>query len=193
MTKTLKILYSKIEISISYGIVVFLFLFLSCDRIKAQGSVNEYDVKKTLIFKITGLIEWSENSKVNTSKKPIVISIIGEDPFKGKLHNLANSNKKIKNKPIIVRNIHSVDEIKGSDILFVSSSERYDLLKILKYTHKKAILTIGDTKGFMEKGVMIGLILRGERIWFYINKKEADECGFYINSQLLGNAVKVIK
>jgi len=45
----------------------------------------------------------------------------------------------------------------------------------------------------MEKGVMIGLILRGGRIWFSINKKEADECGFYINSLLLGNAFKVIK
>lgn len=127
-------------------------------------------------------------------QNPIVISIIGDNPFKGKLKNLAaNQSHKIKNKRVIVKNIQSINEINGSDILFISSSERYDISKIIKYTHNKAILTIGDTKGYMEKGVMIGLIRCGENIKFYINKKEADQCGFYISSQLLGNAIKVIK
>jgi len=194
MTKNNKIISLIIKVNIPYGIVVLLFLFLASDNLVSQVNVDQYDVKKTLIYTITGFVEWSQSSKVNTSESPIVISIIGENPFNGKLKSMANNKQyKIKSKLITVRYIKSIEEIKGSDILFISSSERYNISKIIKYTHKKPILTIGDTKGYMEKGVMIGLILRSGRIWFSINKKEANECGFYINSQLLGNAFKVIK
>ena len=194
MTKFLKITYLLNKRFTAYMLIVIVFSFSVYSKLQAQNNANEYDVKKTLIFKMTNFVEWPKDSKVNKSSENIIISIIGKNPFNGKLNNMANNNKfKIKNKLITVRNISSIDQIEGSDILFISSSERYDISKIIKYTNKKAILTIGDTKGFMEKGVMIGLILRGGHIWFSINKKEADNCGFYISSQLLGNAVKVIK
>ena len=193
MIKKITNIAAIIPFRIVYGIIVSLFLLSTNWNLHAQDNIEEYDVKKIMIFKITSFIEWPENSNINNLQKPVVISIIGDNPFKGKLKKLATNQHKIKNKRVIVRNIQSIDEINGSDILFISSSERYDISKIIKYTHNKAILTIGDAKGFTEKGVMIGLIQRGENIKFYINKKEADQCGFYISSQLLGNAMKVIK
>ncbi|MEN8121550.1 MAG: YfiR family protein [Bacteroidota bacterium] len=194
MVQKIKNIASVIQFKITYGIIVWLFLLTTTNsNLIAQSNIEEYDVKKIMIFKITSFIEWPENSNIKNSQNPVIISIIGDNPFKGKLKKLATDQHKIKNKRVIVRNIQSIDEINGSNILFISSSERYDISTILKYTHNKAILTIGDAKGYTEKGVMIGLIQRGENIKFYINKKEADQCGFYISSQLLGNAIKVIK
>jgi len=174
---------------------VFIFsIFLFSVNISAQNNIEEYEYKKIMIFKITRFIEWVDTSKVNTTKSPLVISVIGENPFNGKLKKFASDkNHTIKKKQVIVKNIQTIEEIDGCDILFISHSERYDISKIIKYTRKKSILTIGDYKGYVEKGVMIGLIQKGEYIKFYINKKEADQSGFYINSQLLGNAIKVIK
>jgi len=193
MVNKIRNIASTSQFIIVYGIIVSLFLLSSNSNLLSQSNIDEYDVKKIMIFKITNFIEWPENSNIKNSQDPVIISIIGDNPFKGKLKKLASKQHKIKNKRVIVKNIQSIEEINGSDILFVSSSERYDISKIIKYTHNKAILTIGDTKGYTEKGVMIGLIKRGENIKFYINKKEADQCGFYISSQLLGNAIKVIK
>jgi len=193
MVKLIKNIISIAHFYLFCSIIILVFLLSSNYNLQAQGNVEEYDVKKIMIFKITSFIDWPKNSNISNSHNPVIISVIGENPFNGKLKKLAAQNYKIKNKQVIIKYIQSIDEINDCDILFISLSERYDVSKILKYTHKKPILTIGDTKGYMEKGVMIGLIRRGENIKFYINKKEADQCGFYINSQLLGNAVKVIK
>ena len=68
---------------------------------------------------------------MSSTNEPVVISIIGENPFKGQLKKLAESNRKIKKKQVTVRYIQNPEEIAGSDILFISSSERYDISKIL--------------------------------------------------------------
>ncbi|OQX97657.1 MAG: hypothetical protein B6I20_12185 [Bacteroidetes bacterium 4572_117] len=171
-----------------------LFFFSFNNVLYAQGAVNEYDVKKMMILKVTTFIEWPKKSKVNDKQSNIVISIIGDNPFNGKLKKLvANQNQKINNKQVVVNYIKSIEDIEGSDILFICSSEKYIVSKIIKHARNKAILTIADTRGFTEKGVIIGLFIRNGKIALNINKKEADKCGFYISSSLLGNAVKVIQ
>ncbi len=172
-----------------------IFIYLQSGSLTAQKNVDEYVYKRALIYKIAlNFIKWPPHSKVHNKKLPFVISIIGEDPFEGKLKELEhNKSLKINDKHIMVRNIHSIQEIEGSDILFISSSEKYDVSKIIQYTRGKPILTFGDTKGFAEKGVMILLFKRGEYIRFIINKKEADTSGIYIGTQLLGRAEKVIR
>lgn len=181
--------------SLILKIFAILFIYLLSGSITAQKNVDEYVYKRALIYKIAfNFIKWPPNSKVQNKSLPFVISIIGEDPFEGKLKELElNKSLKINDKPIIVRNIHSLNEIDGSDLLFISSSEKYDVSKIIQYTHGKPILTFGDTKGYAEKGVMIVLFKRAEYIRFLINKKEADACNIYIGSQLLGRAEKIIK
>jgi hypothetical protein len=172
-----------------------IFICLQSGSLIAQKNVDEYVYKRALIYKIAlNFIKWPAHSKVHDKNVPFVISVIGEDPFKGKLKELEiNKSLKINDKHIVVRNINSINEIEGSDILFISSSEKYDISRIIHYTHGKPILTFGDTKGYAEKGVMILLFKRGEYIRFLVNKKEADACGIYIGTQLLGRAEKVIR
>ncbi|MCF6241074.1 MAG: YfiR family protein [Bacteroidales bacterium] len=193
MIKT--IIDKKLTNSLLLKTFAILFICLHSLNLIAQKNVDEYVYKRALIYKIAlNFIKWPSHSKVHNKNLPFVISIIGEDPFEGKLKELEhNKSLKINDKQIIVRNIHSIQEIEGSDILFISSSEKYDVSKIIQYTHGKPILTFGDTKGFAEKGVMILLFKRGEYIRFLINKKEADASGIYIGTQLLGRAEKVIR
>jgi len=185
----------KLIHSILFWISAIVFTHLQTFNVAAQGNVDEYVYKRVFIYKIAyRFIEWPKNSKVQNPNLPFVISVIGDNPFEGKLKELEKNPKlKINGKRIEVRNIHSIEEIEGSDILFISSSEKYDVSKIIKYTHKKPILTIGETKGYLEKGVMIFFYIKGDHIRFSINKKEADACGIYISSQLLGPAEKVIR
>ena len=192
MLNYLDTIFLLISKRIAQGVIVLLLLFSSFSSVKAQN-IEEYALKKVMIFKITTLIEWPENSKVSSTNDPVVISIIGENPFKGQLKKLADSNRKIKKKQVTVRYIQNPEEIAGSDILFISSSERYDISKILKYIQNKPILTIGDTKGYVEKGVMIEFALYSGKMRIKINKKQADKSKIYINSQLLGNAFKVVR
>jgi hypothetical protein len=53
------------------------------------------------------------------------------------------------------------------------------------------ILTIGDTEGFGEKGVMINFIIRDNKVRFEINPEAARRAGLTISSKLLSLATIV--
>lgn len=153
--------------------------------------IGEYEAKSAFILKATGFIDWPE--KVIQQNTDFVIAILGKDPVERVLtEKIKNSGYKIKHKPVIIRNISSVSEAKGAFILFIASSEKYDLNKILRESRNFQLLTVGDTEGFCERGVMINIFIEGS-IKFNVNKKAAEESGIYISSKLLAHAEKVIK
>ena len=62
------------------------------------------------------------------------------------------------------------------------------LIQYLKCPVKKGILTISDTEGFAQKGVLINLYKSGKNIKFEINKKELIDSGFTVSPYLLSLA-----
>lgn len=157
-------------------------------------ATNEYALKSAFLIRLTNFVEWPENSKVSNSKEDFIIGIIGKNPFGDGLEKVIKQKKlKIKHKKILVKPIQKTSEIKTTDLLFISSSEKNNLNDILKETEKHAILTIGDTKEYTSQGVMINLFISKNYLTFDINLKTAKKSKFYISSKLLANAKNVIK
>jgi hypothetical protein len=172
---------------VNLGILLSIIIPLEC---QAQ-QVSEYEAKSAFMLKITPFIEWPENSLKQNSN--FTICILGEDPIESILSNkIKTSEYKIKNKTVIVKRISNAKEAIGSQILFISSTERYDLSKIIKTIKSYPILTIGDTEGYTERGIMINMYIEGS-IKFNVNKLSAEESGIYISSKLLAHAENVIK
>ena len=73
------------------------------------------------------------------------------------------------------------------------SSEKKILHKILEEVRGKPILTVGDTTGFLEAGVMMNLVEVGNKIRWEINRKPAKKAGLKMSSQLLRNALRVVE
>jgi hypothetical protein len=59
---------------------------------------------------------------------------------------------------------------------------------ILSCTGNKPILTVSDTKGFAEKGVLINFYMMGDKIKFEINEKAVHESGLVMSYRLLNLA-----
>lgn len=170
-------------------------LTLSLTNMSAQTS-NEYTLKSIFLLKVANFVDWPENSKVNDPNEDFVIAVFGDDPFDGLLQSTIKSLKlKIKNKNIVVKRINKTSEIEHTDILFISSSEKYNLSKIIEYTKKLPILTIGDTKGYAERGVMVNMFIDDVylNLNFDVNMKYVKLANIYISSKLLVNAIRVIK
>ncbi len=70
-------------------------------------------------------------------------------------------------------------------LLFISKSKKDDLEKILEITNGKAILTMGDTKGMGEKGVLINFFLSKHKVRFEINEEAVQSSGLILSVQLL--------
>jgi hypothetical protein len=170
--------------------IVFL-IFIICGFMTGEQSFcqsRESLVKAGYIEKFTHFVQWPEMSDKNDSTDTFKIAVIGKNIF-GKDLGEIFSKIKIKDSPVKISYISSVDEIDKCMILFISESEKNNLDKILHYTTGRPILTISDSKGFGLNGVIINMFTEGNYIRYEINRNTLEKSGLIINSLLLNFAV----
>lgn len=167
-----------------YRILVFIGLLLRV--MPAASQENVYQIKAVFLEQFTRFIEWPESSAMNDTTKPLVLTVIGENPFDSVLEDVYGQ-RKIKGKDVLIRYISSTDEIEGSHILFVSESNKNRLESIAAATRNKPILTIGDADGFGEK-LLINFYISGGSIKFEINEKNVHDSGLAMSYILLNLA-----
>lgn len=158
----------------------------------SYGQVREYEVKSAMIGKLADYVTWSEQTNTSNYKsKPFVITVLGKNPFDNYLDKY--KHYRIKNKVVKINYIDDISELKSSDILFISSSNKKYLEKIIETVQNKPILTIADSDAAEEAGVIIIMKIRNERIYLTINQQAAYNAKLHINSILLNYPnVKVI-
>ena len=142
---------------------------------------GEYEVKAVFIYNLAKFIEWPDKSFDNSPT--LTLYILGEDPFGSEID--AIRDKLIKGRRVVVKQIDSPDDLDNAGILFISSSEKERLRDILKSISGLPILTVGDTKSFAQRGVMVNFYLENSRIRFEINLEAANLAGLNISSNLL--------
>ncbi len=121
---------------------------------------------------------------------------MGEDPFGESFKEVEGKLIKSKKKRLVIKRFgrfKSRLDLTECDLLFVCASEKKVLHKILAKVRGKPILTVGDTAGFLEAGMMINLVKVGNKIRWEINRGPAKQGGLKISSQLLRNALRVVE
>jgi len=144
---------------------------------------TEYEVKAAFIYNFAKYVRWPEASTSETGK-PFVIGVIGRDPF-GQALDDAIRGQSLQGRAVFVKRFGKVEEVADCDILFISSSERNNLQRIIEVLHKAPVLTIGDMDRFAERGGMINLTTEEKRVRFEINVEAAERAGLRPGSQLL--------
>ncbi len=75
--------------------------------------------------------------------------------------------------------------LRSCHVLFIAPSERPRIPLIMDALRGAGTLTIGDTQGFAQQGVMINFYIEKRRVRFEINAGAAHEAGLKISSKLL--------
>jgi len=109
--------------------------------------------------------------------------VIGNSDIVNSLRRVAEK-KFVKNIPIRVAHYQSVDDLRYCHILFISASEKNQLDPILAKLKKRKTLTIGDTPGFCESGVMINFFMQEDRLKFEMNLAKLESAGLKASSQI---------
>lgn len=159
----------------------------------AQAQPSEYLLKAAFLEKFARFTDWPENH-FNQEDNPsfFVISIIGKSPFHGALEQIY-TKAEIKGKKVKIQYIDSVDQIPGSNILFICKSEINRLNRLIQFSQKLPILIVSDTKGFAQKGSHINLYIRANgTLHFEINPEASKQAGLKIQLILLDIA-KIIR
>lgn len=150
---------------------------------ESEAPVAEYAVKAALLFKFLRFLEWPEAARPEKGA-PFRIAILGKDPFEGYLDETV-SGKTVDDHPITIVRSEEIDDVKTCPMVFICNSKKEALAEILAGMRNAPNLTVADTDGFAEKGVMINLVLRDKKVRFQINYGAARNAGIEVDAQLL--------
>lgn len=153
----------------------------------AQDKPTEYQVKAAFLFNFAKFVEWPPQAFAD-SNSPIIIGVLGKNVFGNDLEKTIR-DKKVNNRPFKFKDFTSAAEATNCHILFVSSSEKDNLAKIVESLHNAGVLTVSDTEGFIEVGGMINFVVQDTKIRFEISDEAAKKAGLQVSSKLLSLSV----
>ena len=159
------------------GIVIFLLPGSGLQLFAEAPMFNEYEVKSAFLYNFAKFIEWP------SSKGPLVIGVLGKDPFGSYLDRL--QRQMVRDRSIVVKRFKKLHQIGRCHILFISPSEKDDIEEILQALNGRNILTVSSIDGFVERGGMINFRVDQNRVRFEINQSSVERGGLKISSQLL--------
>ncbi len=155
---------------------IIFYLFFS-EHLYANASENliEYKIKAAYLYNFTKFIVWPSDGS-----ETFDICIVGKDPFGGILDPI--ENRKVKQKPIRLYRLKTVDKAKHCHITYFSSLQfRQQLSKGLIV----GSLTVGEFRKFVESGGMIAFFQKQGKIRLYINLKALRQSGLSVSAKLL--------
>ena len=160
-----------------------LLLALMAAPLPAAAPSNEYALKSVFLYNFCRFIEWPE-SAFTAPTDPLVIGIVGQDPF-GPLLKEAVAGETYHGRPIQIAHLKGNSDLRRCHLLFVSQSENARLTQILAGVEKQPIVTVGETQDFLGRGGMIALLAEGTRVRLEISPSVIRAARLDVSSKLL--------
>lgn len=157
----------------------------------AQEALPEFQIKAAYLFNFLKFVEWPGDAFADPLA-PIVIGVVGEDPFGSALPEVI-VGKTVQGRDLVIRRYHAGESLRGATILFISESERKRLPQVLAGLQGSSVLTVSDIGGFLEAGGMIQFLSENDRVRFAINVDATSRVGLKVSSKLLSLAQVVGK
>jgi hypothetical protein len=152
-------------------------------------SVSEYQVKAAFLFQFTQFVDWPPDA-FPARQAPLVIGILGEDPF-GTFLDETVRDEKTNNHPVAIQRYRRLEDVKNCQVLFVSRSEAGRMGEIVAAFKGHNILTVGDADAFADRGGIIQFVTQENRIRLRINLEAAKAANLTISSKLLRPATVI--
>jgi hypothetical protein len=184
-------------------VVVVLLLFIGSQARADSTATREYQVKAAFLYNFIKFVDWPKE-KTADSNEPIIIGIIGNDPFGDAFD--AIKDKQVKDRKIVINRFKGLDELEKSTekhpqiegirechLLFICRSQKQNLTETINLVKDHSVLTVGDMEGFLESGGIINFVMKREKVRFEINITAAKGARLKIRSQLLRLAKRVVE
>ena len=172
------------------AILLALSLTLACAP-KSRGdsaAVPEYAVKAAFLLNIAKYATWPPQAFPD-SAAPVVIGILGDDPFGAVLDRVVGS-RVINDRRVVVCRSKRVADLRGAHVVFVASSESDRAAGICASLAASGSLCVGDTES-MAALTAISFSVESGKIVFSVNLAAVRRSNVGISSKLLQLAKNV--
>jgi len=164
-----------------FGFLVVI-LALSALPAKAQAS-REYQIKAVFLYNFAQFTEWPE-SAFPGEKSPIIIGIVGPDPFGPTLAETVH-DETIQGHPVVIEHYAHAADIKTCHILFISQPEIRHYDDVTKIVKGKPVLTVTDTDSAASTPAIIRFVVENNKVHFRVNAEAARSANISLSSKLL--------
>jgi uncharacterized protein DUF4154 len=171
----------------------FLLFFLTAANPRAAasggsggpgGPDKEHQLKAVFLYRFAQFVDWPPD-RFGGESAPLVLGILGPDPFGAYLDNVVQGEK-VGAHPIVIKRIGKPEEAADCHVLFISGTDSDpEAAEVLSALKGRGVLTVGDTESFSRGGGMILFLTRNGRIRLRINMDAVHASNLSLSSKLL--------
>lgn len=166
------------------AILAGLGLCLAGSSARAGGEIAAAEqLKAAFVMNFVKFVEWP-GRRVRPDAGPIAIAVLGDPRFGGTLVRAA-ADRKPGGRTVTVRMASSIDEVRTAHMVFIGRDEQRRLPAILRALEDQPVLTVGDTHGFAEAGVVLNLYTFDQRVRIEVNTTAAARAQLRLSAHLL--------
>jgi hypothetical protein len=171
--------------------VCLLLLFLLATFSLNARQPSEYEVKAAFLLNFAKFVEWPPKAFPD-SNAPLVIGILGDDPFGDVLPKIVK-DQTAQGRRIEIRYFKDDEDYGNCHVLFLSRSVADQTKDILQGLQGRPILTVSDKEDFTRQGGVINFALVEKTVRFDINAQAAEAADLKVSSKLFAVARSVVK
>ncbi len=145
--------------------------------------VNVLELKAAFIVNFLRFVDWPPEH-VPASDRPYVVAVLSDRDLERAVR-AASAGQNVEGRGIAVRAVSSVDEAGDAHLLFIGGTEERRLGSLVQQLSGQQVLTVGDTPGYGQAGVMLNLFVANQRVQFEANTTAASRAGIQLRSSLL--------
>lgn len=151
---------------------------------------SEQALKVAFIYNFAKFTTWPAAAFADPSA-PVTLCVVGKHEFGQAFQGI--EGKSVGGRSVVVKYLSSYKGKDQCQVVYVASSEKSRLAKIVNVAKEAHALIVSDTDGFVDGGTIINMVRRGDdRIGFEINARVAGESGLKLSSKLLNLAERVV-
>jgi hypothetical protein len=170
-------------------LAVLLPGWVAVAQVPEQAAVinREYSIKAAFLYQFSHYVEWPPQA-LRGDQQPFVIGVLHSDPFGTALAHVAQT-KTVNGHPMDVRVLKSREGVEQCQILFVPKNAPPNLqAAVLQAAHTSAVLVVGETDDFIERGGDVQFFLEGNKVRFAFSAQLAKREDLKVSSKLLALA-----
>lgn len=152
----------------------------------APDGPTEYDVKAAFIYRIAQFVEWPAAE----ANPPLRLCVLGHNPFGNRLEGI--QGRQVQGRTLETAMLSLGADLDTCSIVFIPAQAEAQVDHIIALSPGSGMLTVGDSAGFAERGVMVNFFLDNDRVRFEINPAVARQAGLVLSSRLLALARIVV-
>ncbi len=151
-------------------------------------------LKAAFLYNFGKFVAWPEGAFAD-KQSPIVIGVLGDDPF-GRILAATVKGKTARERAFVIKRFASTksasgEELRKCHILYFPQSESDHVQSVLKAVNGAHVLTVGEGSPFAIRGGVMAFGFDGDKLTVYVNREQAGRAKLKISAKLLKRATIV--